>query len=338
MKQTLFLVGPSDIEGQSSTNIEFADAARVTGRAHWEGVMTILPFIMNDPTLKQKSIVGLVGVQSFKAPENARLNLFNLVGDADASIGTLQKIQTIAQEIRPLRHLNRPEDVFKTSRERLQTTLANIPGCRMPNVIACDAKSFGELATACEELDNWPLIIRARGYHRGENMRLLENIAQLALIKDSPWLYQGVLLIQFIDYRNERNLYQKTRVIMVDGVPYPRHSIVSDQHFIHARNRSDLMDVDDELCRQEDAYLAYLRDEGLTSQETGGVFTAIHQRIGLDIFGIDCAVVGGKLVIFEANACMDFLSQDYGRNGRYQYLEPHIRRLKRAVKRLLMNA
>lgn len=338
MKQTLFLVGPSDIEGQSSTNIEFADAERVRGNAHWEGVMSILPFVLSDPTLKEKSIVGLVGAQSFNPPENARLNIFNLVGDADASTGTLQKIHAIAQHIRPLRCMNRPENVLKTSRERLQSTLANIPGCRLPRVIASNANSCGELATTCEEFAKWPLIVRAKGFHRGENMCLLENIAQLERIKDSPWLYQGVLLIQFIDYRNASNLYQKTRIIMVDGIPYPRHSIISDQRFIHARNRSDLMEADDGLCRQEDEFLNYLRDEGLTDRHYGGVFNTIYQRIGLDIFGIDCAMVGGELVIFEANACMDFLNQDYGRSGRFKYLEPHIRLMRRAVKRLLMNA
>ncbi len=338
MKQTLFLVGPSDIEGQSSTNIEFADAERVVGSAQWEGFLPILPFVLNDPTLKEKSILGMVGIQSFKTPENAKLNLFNIVGDADASSSTLQKIQTIAQEVRPLRYFNRPENVFKTSRERLQTTLANIPGCRLPHVIASHAQSFRELATTCENFATWPLIVRARGYHSGKNMCLLESITQLESIKDSPWLYQGVLLIEFIDTRNASNLYQKTRVIMVDGAPYPRHSIVSDQHFIHSKNRSDLMDVDDGLCRQEDEHLAYLRDEGLTDRNFGSVFQAIYQRIGLDIFGIDYAVVEGQLVIFEANACMDFLSQDYGWNGRYQYLEPHVQRLRRAVKKLLMNA
>lgn len=338
MKQTLFLVGPSDIEGQSSTNVELADAERVKGSAHWEGVMSILPFILEDSTLKEKSIVGLVGVQTFNAPQNARLNIFNLVGDADASTSTLQKITAIARDIRPLRYMNRPENVLKTSRERLQATLANIPGCRLPDVIASNAKSFGELKATCQDFGNWPLIIRARGYHRGEKMCLLENIAQMEPIKDSPWLYEGVLLIQFIDYRNDRNLYQKNRVIMVDGVPYPRHSIISNQQFIHARNRSDLMDADDALCRQEDEFLAYLRDEGLTDRHYGGILNTIYQRIGLDIFGIDYAMVDGELVIFEANACMDFLSQDYGRNRRYEYLEPHIRRLRRAVKKLLMNA
>lgn len=338
MKQTLFLVGPSDIEGQSSTNIEFSDAERVKGRANWEGVMSILPFVMEDPTLKEKSIVGLVGIQKFEPAQNARLNIFNLVGDADASTSTLQKITNIARDIRPLRYMNRPEDVLKTSRERLPATLANVPGCRLPNVIASDAKSLSELITTCQDFDNWPLIIRARGYHRGEKMCLVESVAQLETLKDSPWLYQGVLLIHFIDYRNDKRLYQKTRVIMVDGVPYPRHSIISNEPFIHARNRSDLMDTDDMLCRQEAEFLDYLRDEGLNDRHYGGIFNAIHQRIGLDIFGIDCAMVNGELVVFEANSCMHFLSQDYGVNRRYEYLEPHIRRLKRAIKKMLMNA
>jgi hypothetical protein len=296
----------------------------------------IQPFVWNDPTLKAKSMFALMGIQTITVPEGARPNLFNMVGDADASVGALKQVQALEREINHFRCFNRAANVLKTSREGLQKTLAGIPGCRLPRVSTCQATSYDELNSACAEFSAWPLIIRAAGFHGGENMCLLNKLSDLESIKDRPWLYAGVLLMEFIDCRNENKLYQKTRVIMIDGVPYPRHSIVSDNHFIHAKNRSDLMDQDDSLCRREEGLLVYLRDEGLI--EYGEVFSAIYQRIGLDIFGIDYAMLGGELVIFEANACMDFLSQDYGANGRYRYLEPHVRVLRRAVKKMLMTA
>ena len=131
-------------------------------------------------------------------------------------------------------------------------------------------------------------------------------------------------------------IYTKNRVIMVDGAPYPRHSITSDQCFIHSANRADLMGSRDELCAAEKEYLSYLRDCGM--KEYGDVFKRIYKRIGLDVFGIDYCVVEGVVVVFEANACMDFLSQDYGTDDRYRYLEPFIRAARRATKRMLMTA
>ena len=55
-------------------------------------------------------------------------------------------------------------------------------------------------------------------------------------------------------------------------------------------------------------------------------------------FGIDFALVDGQMVVFEANACMNFLSQDYGEDGRYRYLESYIKTLKHGVKKMLMRA
>ena len=167
-------------------------------------------------------------------------------------------------------------------------------------------------------------------------MEMLMDRSHLATIKESSWLYDGIFLMEFVDYGNEEKLYEKTRVILVNGVAYPRHSIISDRWLIHAGSRADLMDREIERCRKEERFLAYLRDTGLV--EHGAVFSAIKERIGLDILGIDFALVDGQVVVFEANACMNFLTQDYGKDGRFRYLESHIRALKRAVKRMLMTA
>ena len=337
MIPTFFLMGPSDIEGQSWTKKERLENGKVRGAAQWSGFLPIAPFIMADATLSAKSTFVMIGIhETLKLPADGRLNVFNLVGDADASPTTLKTIQALENKIQPRRYFNRASDVLKTSRERLPITLFNIPGCRVPRVKALNPGSFDEFISACEEFGAWPLIVRARGYHGGEYMLLLEDKSQLGNIKDEPWIYNGVFLIEYFDYRNEQGLYQKSRVIMVDGVPYPRHSIFSDKWAVHAASRVDLMGQDIELCQQEERFLAYLNDDGIKGY--GEIFNAIQERIGLDIFGIDFALVDGKMVVFEANVCMNFLGQNYGEHGRYQYLEGYVTNLKRAVKKMLLNA
>jgi hypothetical protein len=336
MKQTLFLIGPSDVEGQSSTVIESRNDREITGSANWTGLLPIWPFVAGDASLQAKSIYGLVGIQKIETSTTPSINIFNLVADADASANSLHAIQAMERNLHALRWFNRPHNVLKTSRARLPQTLASIPHCRVPRVFASSARSFDELVAQCSTFDAWPLIIRASGYHSGEHMLVLDSLAGLEPLRELAWLYKGIFLIEFVDTRSADNLYTKTRVIMIDGVPYPRHSIVSNQRFIHAKNRADLMGHDNALCRREERVLADLSELGLPDH--GAIFAAIHQRIGLDVFGIDFTVLNGQMLVFEANAVMNFLDQDYGAAGRYRYLEPHVQTLKRALKKMLMTA
>jgi hypothetical protein len=337
MLRTLFLLGASDIEEQNPITQMADERGGIRVTAEMAGLLPIMPFVMDDRTLRASSAQVLVGVQPIQLPRNSRANVFNLVGDADSSSNMLQRIQRIANELQPRRFFNPPYRVFPTSRERLAKTLANIPRCLVPRVAAADPKTFAELRAACDAFATWPMIVRARGYHGGENMVLLRGPEQLETIKDEPWLYGGGLcLIEYIDYRNSDGLYQKTRVILVDGTPYPRHSIFSDQWMIHAPSRADLMHQDLALCRQEERVLAELSETDMGGYAE--VFREIHARIGLDIYGIDFAVVDGQVLIFEANPCMKFLDRHYRSDNRYSFLDGHVKQLKRAIKKMLLTA
>ena len=63
---------------------------------------------------------------------------------------------------------------------------------------------------------------------------------------------------------------------------------------------------------------------------------AIHSKIGLDIYGIDCCFTdNGELIVFEANACMDMLSMWLGPNNEYAYKKPYRKAVKTAMIELL---
>jgi prepilin-type processing-associated H-X9-DG protein len=247
----------------------------------------------------------------------------------------LRNIQALETRLKPLRCFNRPTNVFKTSRERLPDTLADIPGCIAPRVRSADPRSFGELEAVCTRFGRWPLIVRARGYHGGENMARVTRAADLETIRHERWPYGGIHLIEYVDFRGADGLYQKNRVIMVEGRPFPRHAVVSDRWAIHAGSRRDLMDREPSLRTREERFLAGFSETGL--EQYARVFKNIHQRVGLDIFGIDFALLDGQVVVFEANACMHFLR--HTRNpADYGYLDGHVTSLQRAVKRMLLRA
>ncbi len=336
MIKTLFIFGPSDIEGQNPITSTSPEKGGVRVTADLQGVLPILPYVMNDQTLRANSAEVMVGVHQIRLPENASVNLFNLVGDADSSSNMLLKIQHIANELQPRRFFNQPSHVFRSSRGRLPKTLGDIPGCVVPRVEIANPKTFAELQAVCERFDRWPIIVRARGYHGGENMVLVSDAAQLESIENLSWLYRGIFLIEFFDFKNADGLYQKIRVVMVDGIPYLRHCIISDKWAIHTGSRAELMDQDIELCYREEKFLAQFCEAGL--KQYGQIFREIHRRMGLDVFGIDFALVNGQMVLFEANPCMSFLGDRYGNDDRYQYLDQYVNALRRAIKRMLVTS
>jgi hypothetical protein len=300
------------------------------------GVLPILSYIMSDRTLAAHSRAILVDERTQRPQQNPRAHLFNLVGDADSSVNSLHRIQTIINAVQPRRCFNKPVDVFKTSRARLPKTLATIPGCVVPRTETADPKTFGELQVACKKFNVWPLIVRARGYHGGKNMLLLSGESELDSLKDLAWPYEGICLIEFLDCRTEDGLYHKIRVVMVDGVAYARQCIYSDQWAIHSDSRSDLMAHDNDLCHREEMFLAQLRDRELAKREP--LFQEMYRRIGLDVFGIDFALVNGQVVVFEANACMHFLGQGDTTGPRNPYLDSYKKELRNALKKMLVKA
>jgi len=335
MKPTLFILAPSDIAEQNSTMSTRVGDGVTRVDAEVTGVLPILPFVMNDPDLKVRSASMLLGLHKIELAHNPSVNLFNLVGDADSSPKMLHVIQGLVDKVEPNRCFNPPGEVFKTSRETLPRTLAGIAGCLVPRVERVDPANFTELQSMTADFGCWPVIIRARGYHGGKRMLLVKDAAQLEAEREADWLYEGIHLIEFVDFRGADGLYQKIRVMMIDGKPYARHAVYSDRWAIHGGSRRDLMEEDARLQAREERFLADLRDTGFNRY--AGVLDQIYQRIGLDVFGIDFALVDDQMVVFEANACMQFLVQKRA-GDRYGYLEPFTRDLEAAVKTMLQQA
>ncbi len=300
------------------------------------GVVPILPFITSDRTLAAHSRSVVVDQRTKLPPPDPLVHVFNLVGDADSSINSLHKIQAIINAMQPRRCFNKPVDVFKTSRARLPKTLADIPGCIIPRTETADPKNFSELQAACRKFNEWPVIVRSPGYHGGDNMLLLTDESQLDGLKDLSWPYEGICLTQFVDCRDDAGLYQRIRVMMVDGAAYARQCVYSDRWKIHTKSRVDLMDQDIGLRHREEQLLAELRDRVL--KDRAPLFQEIYHRIGLDVFGIDFALVNDQIVIFEANACMRFLGRGTASNPLYAYTDSYKKELGVALKKMLVSA
>ncbi|MBP6699617.1 MAG: hypothetical protein KA135_00130 [Halioglobus sp.] len=335
MNRTFFLLGQADMENRGeTTSVRVEGGSMVTKEL--VGVVPILPFITSDRTLAAHSRSIVVDQTTKLPPPNPLVHVFNLVGDADSSVNSLHKIQAIINAMQPRRCFNKPVDVFKTSRARLPKTLANIPGCIIPRTETADPKNFSELQAACRKFNEWPLIVRSPGYHGGDNMVMLTDESQIESLRDLAWPYEGICLAQFLDCRDDAGLYQKIRVMMVDGVAYARQCIYSDRWKIHTKSRAHLMDQDIGLRQREEQFLAQLRDRVL--KDHAPLFQEIYQRIGLDVFGIDFALVNDQIVVFEANACMHFLGGSDTSSSSYAYTVSYKQALRQALKKMLVRA
>lgn len=333
MKPTLFLLGPSDRDMQNSIARESVGQGRARVEFSMAGLLPILPFIEEDRLLNANSRSAILGVHRVARPRQNGFNVFNLVGDADSSAAMLSQVQSAVEQMGPSRCFNLPGNVIRTARGQLPKTLGGIPGCIVPRVEPADVSDYAELQAVCLDFDRWPLIVRSRGEHGGKEMLLLRDASQLEKHRDLPWLYSaGICLIEYRDYQGVDGLYQKNRVIVVDGVPYPRHALFSRQWLVHAGSRRELLASDIELVRREDHFMA------TQVQQYYPVFESMYRRIGLDIFGVDFAVVDDQVLVFEANACMKFLARTYRADNRFEYLDGHVKNLKRAIKKMLVQA
>jgi len=332
MKPTLFLLGPSDLDAQNTVARESVGQGMSRVEFSLAGILPILPFIDEDKTLSANSRSAILGLHRIQRPIRGDLNVFNLVGDADSSPNMLRQVQSVVDQLRPSRCFNPPGNVLKTARATLPATLAGMAGCIVPRVEAAQPRDFSELEALCRNFDHWPLIVRSRGEHGGQQLVLLEDIRQLEEHRATPWLYEGICLIEYHDYRGDDGLYQKNRVIVIEGVPYPRHALFSRHWMVHAGSRAELMTREIALVRREERFIA------TEVQAYSPVFEEMHRRIGLDVFGVDFAVKDGRVLVFEANACMKFLDRTHRADSRMSYLDGHVKTLKRALKKMLMRA
>ena len=110
-------------------------------------------------------------------------------------------------------------------------------------------------------------------------------------------------MIEFHDFQSDDRYYRKMRFVFVDGKPYPVHHLISKHWIIHATASREFMKNNAWMADEENSFLedsaAYLGQQNCSALEE------INRRIGLDYFGVDCALLpNGKLLLFEANAAM----------------------------------
>jgi len=231
--------------------------------------------------------------------------LFNQIADPDTHEITLAKVESLYKlfpEKTPL--INRPADVRKTRRETVATLLQGIERLHVPKTVRIQPKTPAEIhAVIKQEGFTYPVIFRKAGDHGGVSTLLIENPQEQfhAFALDGRDYY----LTQFFHTEGRKKIYSKYRLAVVDGEIYLRHVIFSDHWMIHSDSRT-FMESDPRFQQEEKDILKTF--DAVIKPKIEAATKTIHERIGLDYFGVDCHIDDDyNITLFELNANMNML-------------------------------
>jgi tetratricopeptide (TPR) repeat protein len=251
----------------------------------------------------------------------------NLISDVDRGHAFLAPAQALVERIGgPV--VNHPKTIAGTSRDSVARLLATLPGCRVPQTRLYQAAELRDLlACASPALPAFPFLVRPAGTHGGDDFEKMENPAQLQafLGGHEP---RSHYLTPFVDYRSEDGYFRKYRFICVDDEILPYHLAIDDKwkvHHVTTRMATQTWMQDEERAFLKDPWRVFGVEQQAALQQ-------IRDAIGLDFFGIDCALDrDGAVVVFEVNASMLV----HGRNQQFPYKTEAVERIKRAFHGLL---
>lgn len=229
--------------------------------------------------------------------------ILNLITDPDQNPRTLDNLKKLLREYSG-KVINPPEAVLRSTRDRGARLLDGTAGLIAPKVVRL-RNARPELAVGAVERGgmNYPLIVRKAGTHTGMIVGLVHTPDELRSSIVEPGEH---IITEFVDFRSEDGLYRKYRAFFIGEKIIFRHMLVSDDWNIHARDRMRFMAERPYLLDEERAMFA--RVEGTFPPEVIETLAAIRNRMGLDYFGIDFGtMLDGRVVLFEANATMNFL-------------------------------
>ncbi len=256
--------------------------------------------------------------------------LFVAIGESEAGRQLLDAwIPRLAHWPRPF--LNDPRRIPRVARDAAYARLHTLPGVGMPATHRVEAERLVAIADgAClNELPEFAWLLRPFDSHAGHGLVKIDDRAQLADRRERL-TGDGFFVSSFVDYRSPDGLYRKYRVILIDGQPFAGHMGISEHWMIHYLNAGM---ADSTAKRAEEARFMARFDQDFARRHATAL-AAIHETIGLDYLGIDCAEdQDGRLLIFEVDPAMVVHAMDP--IDVFPYKQPAMRRIFEAFRALL---
>ncbi|HEY4030895.1 MAG TPA: hypothetical protein VGM25_11160 [Caulobacteraceae bacterium] len=227
------------------------------------------------------------------------------IGESDETRAALEKLRGVSA-VWPRPMLNDPLAILDLSRDRLWRKLDGVPGLVVPPTARVGVAALMGVARGDRALADvlpggaFPLIVRPVGSHAGKGLERIEDAEALAAHVEQVRAHTAYVS-RFVDYASADGLWRKYRVAFMAGRPYLAHMAVGDHWMVHYLNAGMAESADK---RAEEASAMEQFDEGFAVRHAAA-FAALHERLGLDYFAIDCAELpNGDLLLFEADVSM----------------------------------
>ena len=206
---------------------------------------------------------------------------------------------------RPVMNRN-PELISRLTRDGVSEMLANEPSILSPTTYRVSREDLVAVGAGAKRLEDcvpglaFPLVIRPISTHAGHGMERITDLAGLSAwleTQPAPELY----VAPFIDFRGPDGLYNKQRVVFINGKAFASHMALSDHWIVHYLSAG--MAQSPEKRAVEQAWMENFDTDFAVRHRNS--FAALCRRIGLDYFGIDCAELpDGRLLVFELDVAM----------------------------------
>jgi hypothetical protein len=257
--------------------------------------------------------------------------VINAVGDADKCASALEVLPALlGRTSRPV--LNVPERILTTGREDnalLLGQLEDVTTARMERLPCARLLEPSAPAQLQERGFTFPLLLRSPGYHEGSYFRRVETPAELAAVAGGlPG--RELLVIEYLDARDDDGKIRKFRVMMIGGRLYPLHKAVSREWMIHYHS-ADMANSAEH--RAEDA--AYLNDmPAVLGPRAIRALERVVAALGLDYAGADFSLRrDGGVILYEANATMCAPTPERGE--KWAFRAPAVQRIHEAVREMI---
>ena len=231
---------------------------------------------------------------------------FVAVGESADNLPVLENLERLLRAW-PGPIVNRsPRQIIRLSRDGVAEAFRG-----EPSILAPVTKRVGrdalERATSRDdeiaslvEMSSYPIVVRPAGTHAGKGMEKISSASELSSYLTSRGEAE-FYVSPFVDYSGPDGKFRKQRIAFIDGKAYASHLAISDHWMVHYLSAG--MAQHEERRAEEAAWMAdFDRDFAIRH---GRAFDALHRRLGLDYFAIDCAELpDGRLLLFEADVAM----------------------------------
>lgn len=256
--------------------------------------------------------------------------LWNMVSDADQNPKTLDAIERFTADF-DIPVIDPPRQVRQTRRHQIALRLAGIDNVHMPKTLLLRNPTLERVKRQVEEVGfRFPAILRRTGSHNGEFIGLFATPEQIQGVYGDRG--RDYYMTEFVDFRWPDGLYRKTRFFIVGGEVVIRQHVVSSAWNIHGRTAREMVN---QPAHEAEGLALLTGGFPALPTITQTALSAISRSVGLDYFGIDANLdPQGRLVVFEANATMNFLP----RNGQMRQRSlASVAPMVASVRRLLLN-